>query len=58
MIFGAFSFCLAGNQFSGVTSFDVGHSHQFVDVTEPAPSGVLHTHCYSTFTSFICKSYW
>jgi hypothetical protein len=40
------------HQFSGVTSFDVGHSHKFVGVTEPAPSGVPHTHRYFTFTSF------
>nr|WP_083978784.1 hypothetical protein [Bacillus alveayuensis] len=36
------------HKFSGV----VGHSHKYVGVTEPAPSGVPHTHRYFTFTSF------
>lgn len=40
------------HQFSGVTSFDVGHTHQYAGTTEPAPSGVQHTHRYFTFTTF------
>jgi hypothetical protein len=40
------------HKFSGVTSYDVGHNHQYVGITEPAPSGVQHTHRYVTFTSF------
>lgn len=38
--------------FSGITSFDVGHSHKYTGKTEPAPSGVQHTHNYFTHTSF------
>jgi hypothetical protein len=38
--------------FKGVTSFDAGHNHKYVGVTEPAPSGVPHNHKYCTFTSF------
>lgn len=37
--------------FSGITSFDDGHSHQYAGQTEPAPTGVPHTHRYFTFTS-------
>jgi hypothetical protein len=40
------------HHFSGVTSYDVGHRHQYVGTTEPAPSGVPHTHAYSTVTTF------
>jgi len=40
------------HHFSGVTSFDVGHSHRYAGTTEPAPTGVPHTHRYFTFTSF------
>ncbi|QYR24246.1 YmaF family protein [Paenibacillus sp. sptzw28] len=40
------------HQFAGVTSFDVGHRHQYAGTTEPAPSGVPHVHGYSTVTSF------
>lgn len=39
------------HEFRGVTSFDVGHSHGYAGTTEPAPSGVPHTHRYFTFTS-------
>jgi hypothetical protein len=38
--------------FAGITSFDVGHSHQYAGVTEPAPSGVQHVHGYYAVTSF------
>lgn len=38
--------------FSGITSFDDGHRHQYAGVTEPAPSGVQHVHRYFTVTSF------
>ncbi|WP_019533980.1 YmaF family protein [Paenibacillus ginsengihumi] len=38
--------------FSGVTSYDAGHTHQYVGTTEPAPSGVPHVHRYHTVTSF------
>ena len=37
--------------FSGITSFDDGHTHQYAGMTEPAPTGVPHTHRYFTFTS-------
>jgi hypothetical protein len=40
------------HNFSGVTSYDVGHAHNYVGTTEPAPSGVPHTHGYYTVTSF------
>ena len=39
------------HEFQGVTSFDVGHNHGYAGTTEPAPSGVPHTHRYFTFTS-------
>lgn len=39
------------HEFRGVTSFDAGHNHRYVGTTEPAPSGVQHTHRYFTFTS-------
>ncbi|MGN7384439.1 YmaF family [Chlamydia abortus] len=38
--------------FSGVTSFDVGHRHQYAGTTAPAPSGVQHVHQYQAETSF------
>ncbi|XID94557.1 YmaF family protein [Paenibacillaceae bacterium WGS1546] len=38
--------------FSGVTSFNVGHSHRYAGVTAPAPTGVEHVHEYFTETSF------
>ncbi|GIO40637.1 YmaF family protein [Paenibacillus apis] len=38
--------------FEGDTSFDVGHFHHYVGVTEPAPSGVPHVHKYHAQTSF------
>lgn len=38
--------------FSGVTSFDVGHSHRYSNWTAPAPSGVPHVHNYYAVTSF------
>ncbi|MEK8126640.1 YmaF family protein [Paenibacillus filicis] len=37
--------------FSGVTSYDDGHVHQYVGLTEPAPFGVPHVHQYYTVTS-------
>ncbi|KKO53391.1 YmaF family protein [Paenibacillus sp. DMB20] len=37
--------------FSGVTSFDDGHTHQYVGNTEPAPTGVPHVHRYYSVTS-------
>ncbi len=40
------------HKFGGITSFDVGHRHQYAGTTEPAPSGVPHTHSYFTVTSF------
>jgi hypothetical protein len=39
------------HHFSGVTTFDVGHNHNYAGETEPAPSGVQHTHRYFTFTT-------
>jgi hypothetical protein len=41
------------HQFSGVTSYDVGHSHRYAGTTDPAPSGVPHTHRYCTVTSLV-----
>ncbi|MDN9011466.1 YmaF family protein [Brevibacillus laterosporus] len=38
--------------FSGTTSFNDGHDHQYIGVTEPAPTGVPHVHRYYTITSF------
>jgi hypothetical protein len=40
------------HEFSGATSYDVGHNHKYADVTEPAPNGVPHVHQYQTVTSF------
>lgn len=39
------------HEFRGVTSFDVGHNHNYAGITEPAPSGIQHTHYYFTFTT-------
>lgn len=39
------------HDFGGVTSFDMGHRHQYAGRTEPAPSGVQHTHGYFVATS-------
>lgn len=39
------------HSFSGITSFEDGHTHQYAGTTEPAPTGVPHTHRYFTFTS-------
>lgn len=39
------------HHFSGVTSYDVGHSHSYAGTTAPAPTGVPHTHKYYTVTS-------
>lgn len=38
--------------FAGITSFDVGHDHRYVGITEPAPSGKQHVHNYYANTSF------
>ncbi|WP_313731285.1 YmaF family protein [Cohnella nanjingensis] len=40
------------HSFSGITSFDVGHSHEYAGVTAPAPSGVPHVHEYRAETTF------
>lgn len=40
------------HDFGGVTSYDVGHEHEYEGTTEPAPSGVPHTHRYRTITSY------
>ncbi|TDF90091.1 YmaF family protein [Paenibacillus piri] len=40
------------HEFAGITSFDVGHRHDYAGTTEPAPSGVQHVHRYATVTSF------
>lgn len=37
--------------FSGVTSYDDGHVHRYMGVTEPAPTGVPHVHRYFTVTT-------
>src|SRR5690348_9018598 len=42
---------LHSHGFSGVTSFNVGHRHNYAGVTNSAPSGAPHTHAYSTMTS-------
>ncbi|SFS67471.1 YmaF family protein [Paenibacillus sp. BC26] len=39
------------HDFSGVTSVEIGHHHQYAGTTEPAPSGVQHCHYYCTVTS-------
>ncbi|MFD2170991.1 YmaF family protein [Tumebacillus lipolyticus] len=39
------------HNFSGVTSYDVGHQHRYAGTTDPAPNGVPHTHRYVTITS-------
>jgi hypothetical protein len=39
------------HQFRGITSFDVGHRHQYAGTTEPAPTSVQHSHRYFTVTS-------
>lgn len=38
--------------FAGTTSFDVGHDHRYVGLTEPAPTGIPHVHGYYANTSF------
>ncbi|MCC3373647.1 YmaF family protein [Cohnella sp. REN36] len=38
--------------FAGITSFDVGHSHEYAGVTAPAPTGVPHVHEYQAETTF------
>jgi hypothetical protein len=40
------------HHFSGMTSFNAGHDHQYAGITAPAPTGVPHTHRYFTVTSF------
>lgn len=40
------------HNFSGITSFDIGHRHHYSGRTEPALSGVPHIHAYFTATSF------
>jgi hypothetical protein len=40
------------HEFAGITSFDVGHSHEYEGFTAPAPTGVEHVHEYHTVTSF------
>lgn len=37
--------------FSGMTSFDDGHSHNYSGMTEPAQTGVNHVHQYYTMTT-------
>lgn len=39
------------HSFSGTTSFDDGHKHQYAGMTNPAPTGVDHVHGYYTVTS-------
>ncbi|MCD9021974.1 YmaF family protein [Cohnella silvisoli] len=38
--------------FSGVTSINDGHSHEYESWTASAPTGVPHVHEYHTFTSY------
>jgi hypothetical protein len=38
--------------FEGVTSFDEGHVHEYVGVTQSAQTGVPHVHHYHSETSF------
>lgn len=40
------------HRFSGVTSFDAGHRHQYAGTTEPATTGVPHMHGYFAITTF------
>jgi len=37
--------------FSGTTSYDDGHVHEYVGITEAAPTGVPHVHRYHTVTA-------
>lgn len=37
--------------FSGVTSYDDGHVHEYAGMTAPAPTGVPHVHQYYTITT-------
>ncbi|MCY9589825.1 hypothetical protein PC41400_16530 [Paenibacillus chitinolyticus] len=37
--------------FSGITSIEDGHSHEYASWTAPAPTGVPHVHGYHTETS-------
>ncbi len=39
------------HMFSGITSLDYGHVHEYVGLTDPAPTGVPHVHRYHTVTS-------
>jgi hypothetical protein len=40
------------HSFAGITSFDIGHNHEYAGITAPAPSGVPHVHEYHTETTF------
>jgi len=39
------------HQISGVTSSVLNHHHHYAGTTEPAPSGMQHTHRYFMFTT-------
>ncbi|KRF13652.1 YmaF family protein [Paenibacillus sp. Soil787] len=39
------------HMFSGITSLNDGHVHEYIGITEPAPTGVPHVHRYHTVTS-------
>ncbi|WP_338450288.1 YmaF family protein [Niallia oryzisoli] len=39
------------HEMRGATTFDMGHNHSFAGRTEPAPTGVQHTHQYFIFTA-------
>ena len=40
------------HEFSGFTSHDVGHHHQYAGTTNPAPNTPNHAHDYETYISF------
>ncbi|MBG9733471.1 YmaF family protein [Paenibacillus alvei] len=40
------------HDFSGITSVDIGHRHEYAGTTEPAPNDVQHTHEYYAETTF------
>lgn len=40
------------HSFSGATSYNAGHNHRFIGITEPVLNTSQHTHRYFAFTSF------
>lgn len=40
------------HEFAGITSYDVGHRHDYMGTTSPSPSGPHHTHGYHVMTTY------